>query len=435
VIAAVRDVHPSPRSDHGALAALRCRNYRSYLLGQSFANLGTWIQSIAQDWLVLRLTGSPAGVGITMALQFLPTLLLGVHGGVLADRWPRRRVLLATQSINAVLTGALAVLTLRGIVRAEDVYVFALLSGLVFVVDAPARQSFVSDVVPARHLRGAISLNAAVFQSARLVGPAIAGLLIATVGTGWAFAVNAACYLGPTIGLLRVHVVVPSGPTRPGRQNRAVRGTVRYVLDRPKVAISIVLVGVVGSLGLNFPIVLTAMASRTFHGDAGTYALYNVALAIGSVCGALAASTFVHSRLRLIIGGAASFGLAEAIAALAPNQATFLILLIAMGLANLAFQAIANSSVQLWVDPSVRGRVMGLYMLVFTGGTPLAAPLIGDVTNTYGPRIGMLVCGLAPVLAACFVVAWMSMRLRATTDGSPPTRDAAAFASSGRLCP
>jgi len=232
------------------------------------------------------------------------------------------------------------------------------------------------------------------------------------VGSGWAFAANALCYLGPTIGLLRVHVVAPSARTRPAPRTGAVRDTVRYVLDRPRVAVAIALVGVVGSLGLNFPVVLTAMASTTFHGDAGTYAIYNVALAIGSVCGALAAGTLVQSRLRLIIGGAASFGLAETGAALAPDQATFLVLLVAMGLANLAFQAIANSSVQLWVDPSVRGRVMGLYMLVFTGGTPLGGPLIGGLTNAYGPRVGMLVCGLAPTLAACVVVAAHSRETR-----------------------
>jgi MFS family permease len=403
--AAVRDAHPSLRSDHGVLAALRSRNYRRYLIGQSFANLGTWIQSIAQDWLVLRITGSSTAVGITMALQFLPMLLLGVHGGMLADRWPKRRLLLATQSTNAVLTGALALLTLNGVVRVEHVYLFALLSGLVFVVDAPARQAFVSEVVPPQHLRGAISLNAAVFQSARLVGPAVAGVLIETVGTGWAFAVNAICYLGPTVGLLRVRVVSPAASTRPPRESGAVRDTVRYVLDRPRVAVAIGLVGVVGSLGLNFPVVLTAMASSTFSGGAGTYAMYNIALAVGSVCGALVVSTLVRSRLRLIVGGAALFGLAETSAALAPDQATFLVLLTAMGVANLAFQAIANSSVQLWVDPAVRGRVMGLYMLVFTGGTPFAGPLLGAITNACGARVGMLVCGLGPLLAAVGVVA------------------------------
>lgn len=409
---AVRSSHLSSRSDRGAIAALRSRNYRRYLLGQSFANLGTWLQTIAQDWLVLRITGSSMAVGVAMALQFLPMLLLGVHGGILADRWPKRRLLLATQTINALLTGVLAVLTLDGVVRAEHVYLFALLSGLVFVVDAPARQSFVSEVVPPQHLRGAISLNAAVFQSARLIGPAVAGLLIETVGTGWAFVGNAVCYLGPTIGLLRVQVVSTSMPIRRSPESRAVRETVRYVLDRPRVTVAIVMVGVVGTLGLNFPVVLTAMANSTFRGTAGTYALFNVALAVGSIAGALVASALVHTRLRLIIGGAALFGLAEASAALASAQGAFLVLLVVMGLINIAFQAIANSSVQLWVDPAVRGRVMGLYLLVFTGGTPFGGPLIGAITSGFGPRVGMFVCGLGPLLAACAVVA-ASRRKRA----------------------
>jgi MFS family permease len=402
--AAVRAAHPSSNPDNGVLAALRSANFRRYLVGQSFANLGTWIQSIAQDWLVLRLTGSSTAVGVTMALQFIPMLLLGVHGGLLADRWPKRRLLLATQSANAVLTGALATLSLLGLVRVEYVYLFALLSGLVFVVDAPTRQSFVSEVVPADHLRGAIALNSAVFQSTRLVGPAVAGVLIETVGTGWAFAANAVCYLGPTIGLLRIRLVQPAGPFRPRHEPGAVRDTLRYVLDRPRVALTVLLVGVVGTFGLNFPVVLTAMAGGTFHGSAGTYATFNIALAIGSVCGALAASTLVRSRMRVIVIGAALFGFAQAGAALAPDEHTFLVLLALMGMTNLAFQAIANSSVQLWVEPQVRGRVMGLYMLVFTGGTPFGAPLIGAITSACGPRIGMLICGLAPLIAACAVV-------------------------------
>jgi MFS family permease len=370
-----------------------------------FANLGTWMQSIAQDWLVLSLTRSATAVGITMALQFLPILLLGVHGGALADRWPKRRLLLGTQLANALLTGALAVLTLSGAVHVIEVYAFALLSGFVFVVDGPARQSFVGEVVPSADLRGAISLNSAVFQSTRLIGPALAGVLVETVGTGWAFAANALCYLGPTIALLRVRGLCESQPvpTRSG----ALRDTARYVLERPRVAITIALVAVVGTLGLNYPVVLTAMASRTFSGNAGTYALFNILLAIGSVSGAVVAGGLSRSRLRWIVVACAAFGAAQACAALAPDLPAFLGLLTIMGATNLAFQAMANSSVQLWVDSQMRGRVMGLYMLVFAGGTPLGAPVIGALTNAFGPRLGMFVCGAAPALAAVvLVVMW-----------------------------
>jgi MFS family permease len=387
-----------------SFAALKSRGYRTYLLGQSLANTGTWMQSIAQDWLVLRLTGSAFAVGVVMALQFLPTLLLGVHGGHLADRYPKRRILLLTQTVNAVLTAALAALTVTGAVRPAYVYAFSLLAGLVFVVDAPTRQAFITEVVPAGLLRGAISLNAAVFQTTRLVGPALAGVLIASVGTGWVFAVNALCYAGPILGLLRLR---PSDltPVRPAaREPRPLRTTGRYVLQRPHLAWTILLVGVVGTFGLNFPIVLTAMASDTFGGDAGTYTVFNIALAIGSVCGALLAGSRPHTGLRLIVLAAAVFGLCQVAAAAAPGIPVFLALLVPMGLANLAFQAMANSSIQLWVHPHLRGRIMGLYMLVFTGGTPIGAPVIGAITNEFGARTGMMVCGAVPAAAAIILV-------------------------------
>ncbi len=400
--AAVRQFTSTTIRDHSAISALRSPNYRTYVLGQAFANLGTWMQSMAQDWLVLSLTHSATAVGVTMALQFLPILLLGVHGGALADRWPKRRLLLGTQLANAVLTGALAVLTVSGAVHVTEVYAFALLSGFVFVVDGPARQSFVGEVVPAAHLRGAISLNSAVFQSTRLIGPALAGVLVETVGTGWAFAANALCYLGPTIALLRVRGVTAPQPER--APSGALGDAARYVLARPRVAVTITLVAVVGTLGLNYPVVLTAMASRTFSGGAGTYALFNILLAIGSVSGAVVAGALSRSRLRWIVLACAAFGVAQACAALAPDLPAFLGLLAMMGATNLAFQAMANSSVQLWVDPHMRGRVMGLYMLVFAGGTPLGAPVIGALTNAFGPRLGMFVCGAAPALAAVTVV-------------------------------
>jgi MFS family permease len=387
----------------GKFAALKARGYRTYLIGQSLANTGTWMQSIAQDWLVLRLTHSAFAVGLVMTLQFLPTLLFGVHGGQLADRFPRRRILLVTQTANAALTGVLALLTAAGVVRPAQLYVFALLSGLILAVDAPTRQAFMTDVVPAGMLRGAVSLNAAVFQTTRLVGPAVAGLLMGTVGTGWVFALNALCYAGPTVGLLRLRPgdLHPAAPV--AAQHGALRATARYVADRPHLARTILLVGVVGTFGLNFPIVLTAMATQTFGGGAGTYALFNVMLAVGSVAGALLAATRAHTRLRLIVLAGAAFGLSQLAAAVAPGLGVFLVLLVVMGLSNLAFQAMANSSVQLWSDPRLRGRIMGLYMLVFTGGTPIGAPIIGAITSHFGARAGMSVCGIVPAAAAVFL--------------------------------
>ncbi|WP_338073744.1 MFS transporter [Kineococcus siccus] len=396
------------RSTFGALAV---RNYRIYVGGQAVANTGTWIQNIALDWLVLQLTGSPAAVGIAMALQFTPILFLGMHGGMLADRFSKRTILMTTQVLSGVLAGSLAVMTLTGRVSVGFVYVVALVGGVVFAVDNPTRQVFVSEVVPARYLRNAVALNAAVFQSTRLVGPAVASILIGTVGSGWAFGVNALCYLGPTVALafLRTADLTPAPRTQ--RARGQLRSALRHVADRPHVAWTIALVGVFGTFGLNFPVVLTAMAGDTFGGGAGLYGTFNIVLAVGSIAGALIAGSRTRIRLRLIVATGAAFGLAQFAAALAPTLALFVVALVAMGVANLAFQAMANSSVQLSVDPEYRGRVMGLYMLVFIGGTPLGAPLVGWVTEHAGVRAGMALCGLVPMLAAVALGALLSVRV------------------------
>jgi MFS family permease len=400
------------RQPRGAFAALSSRSYRIYIGGQSLANAGSWMQSIAQDWLIFSLTHSSTAVGVTMALQFLPILLLGLPAGSLADRRPKRRILLFTQTTNGITTAALAVITLTGAVRPACVYVFALATGLIFAFDSPARQAFVTEVVPEDRLRAAISLNAAVFQATRLVGPAIASVLIATAGTGWVFAVNAGCYLGPTVGLLLLR---PSD-LRPAASAPKARGSaaaaVRYLRGRPDVLWTIFLVGMLGTFGLNFPIVLTAMAKSAFGGNASTYGLFNIVLGLGSAAGAVIAGAGARPRTRAIVTTAALFGVLQAAAALAPELPAFLVLLTAMGFANLVCQAMANASVQLAVDPEIRGRVMGLYMLVFIGGTPLGAPVIGAVTSHFGARTGMLVCGIIPAVAALVMAAAVTRRTR-----------------------
>jgi MFS family permease len=405
------------RQPRGAFAALSSRSYRIYIGGQSLANTGTWMQSIAQDWLTFSLTHSSTAVGVTMALQFLPMLLFGLYAGALADRVPKRRILLITQTLNGITTAALALITISGAVRPDYVYAFALISGLVFAFDSPARQAFVTEVVPESRLRAAISLNAAVFQATRLIGPAIASVLIATAGTGWVFAVNAACYLGPTVGLLMLRPAdlhpVPVTPKAQG----SVAATARYLRRRPDVLWTIFLVGILGTFGLNFPIVLTAMAKSSFGGSASTYGLFNIVLGLGSAAGAVLAGAGTRPRTRAIVTTAAMFGVLQAVAALAPDLALFLVLLVAMGFVNLICQAMANASVQLAVDPEIRGRVMGLYMLVFIGGTPIGAPTIGAVTSHFGARTGMEVCGVIPALAAVIVAAAVARRRRRARGG------------------
>jgi MFS family permease len=409
------------RPPRGAFAALTSRGYRIYLAGQSLANMGTWMQSIAQDWLVLDLTHSATAVGVTMALQFLPMLVFGLHTGLVADRLPKRSILLATQTLNAAAASALALITLTGAVRVTEVYAFAFVSGLIFAFDGPARQAFAAEVAPPGRLRAAIALNAAVFQATRLVGPAIASLLIVSAGTGWVFAVNAACYIGPTIGLLRLRpsdlTPAPAARREPGQ----LRTAARYLRGRPDIVWTIFLVGMFGTFGLNFPVVLTAMAKSTFHGNAGTYGLFNIVLAIGSVTGALLAGARTHPRRRILVLAAAAFGLLQMSAAIAPDMAVFLTLLGAMGFLNLAFQSMANASVQLAVDPELRGRIMGLYMLAFIGGTPIGAPVIGLLTSHFGARAGMALCGVVPLLAA--VVTAVAGRRRAGRDCRAPRGD------------
>jgi len=253
----------------------------------------------------------------------------------------------------------------------------------------------------------------------------VAATLISTVGTGWAFAATAACFTAPLVALSLLRpadLLSPAGAGGAGAERGSVRAALRHVRERPHVAMTIVLVGVVGTFGLNFPVVLTAMASEELGGGPQLYGAFNTALALGSTAGALLAGTRATTRLRLIVAACAGFGLLQAAAALAPSAAVFLVVLVAVGLVNLAFQAMANSSVQLWVDPALRGRVMGLYLLAFVGGTPVGAPLVGAITETWGPRVGMAVCGLVPAVAAVVVAAVVVRRERA--GRSEPARTA-----------
>jgi MFS family permease len=266
-------------------------------------------------------------------------------------------------------------------------------------------------------------MNAAVFQAARLIGPAIASLLIATAGTGWVFAVNAACYLGPTIGLLMLRPSeLQPAPVVP-KTRGSMAATARYLRRRPDVLWTIFLVGMLGTFGLNFPIVLTAMAKSAFGGNAGTYGLFNIVIGLGSAGGAVLAGAGTRPRTRAIVASAAVFGVLEAAAALAPDVAVFLALLVAMGFVNLVCQAMANASVQLAVDPELRGRVMGLYMLVFIGGTPFGAPVVGAITSHFGARTGMFVCGVVPAVAALTVAAAVARRTRRERQARPVPSD------------
>jgi MFS family permease len=384
-------------------SALRIRNYRLFATGAVVSNTGTWMSRIAQDWLVLSITGSSFAVGITTALQFLPMLLFGLWGGVIADRYPKRQILLCTQAALGVLGLLLAGLTLGGVVQVWHVYTIAFLLGMVTVVDNPTRQTFVVEMVGPGMMRNAVSLNAANFQAARLVGPAVAGVLITAVGSGWAFLINGLSFLAPLIGLTLMRTAELHRIERAPRSKGQLREGLSYVASRPELIWPIVLVGFIGTFGFNFPIWLSAFANTVFDRGAGTYGLLNTLMAGGSLIGALLAARRSRSRLRMLVAAAGTFGLLEAAAGLAPAFWLFALLLVPIGAFGLTFNTTANATVQLATDPVMRGRVMSLYMMVFVGGTPLGGPVMGWVTDTFGARVGFLSGGLVSAAAAAGV--------------------------------
>ncbi|MFC9733758.1 MFS transporter [Streptomyces roseolus] len=390
-------------SRKGTFSSLSIRNYRLFFTGAIVSNTGTWMARITQDWLVLSLTGSAAAVGVTTALQFLPMLLFGLYGGVIADRYPKRRLLLVSQAALGLCGLALAVLTLSGHVQVWHVYLIAFLLGMVTVVDNPARQSFVSEMVGPDQLRNAVSLNSANFQSARLVGPAVAGVLIAGVGSGWAFLINGLSFLAPLAALWLMRTGELHKVERAPRGKGQLREGLRYVAGRPDLIWPIVLVGFIGTFGFNFPIWLTAFSDEVFHVGAGTYGFLNTLMAAGSLAGALLAARRGSTRLRMLVIAAGVFGVLEVMAALSPSFWMFALLLVPIGMIGLTVNITANSAVQMATDPAMRGRVMSLYMMVFAGGTPIGAPLLGWVTDTYGARAGFATGGLVSLAAAAVI--------------------------------
>jgi MFS family permease len=397
-------------------AALRLRNYRLYFSGQVVSNSGTWMQRIAQDWLVLEITNSPFAVGVTTALQFLPMLLFGLFGGLIADRYPKRTILLVTQSTMGLLALALAVLTLSGHIQVWHIYAVAFGLGMVTVVDNPTRQVFVNEMVPASLVRNAVSLNTGSFQIARMVGPAIAGVMISAVGSGWAFAFNAVSYLATIAALLAMNAAQLQRIPRAPRQRGQLREGLRYVRARPHILWIIVLVFFIGTFGYNFAIFLSAYAKNVFDSGADVYGLLNTALAVGSVVGALLAARRATVRLTFLFAASGGFSVMLVVLGLVPWLIPFVGLLVLTGLLNITFNTTANSTIQLSTDAAVRGRVMSLYMLVFMGGTPVGGPLVGAITDAWGAPVAIALCGgicaIASVACAALAARQAGIRLR-----------------------
>jgi MFS family permease len=404
----------------GTFRSLRSFNYRVWAAGAIVSNIGTWMQRIAQDWLVLtQLTQHNAtSVGVVMALQFGPQILLPPLTGFTADHLDRRKLLFATQAGMGLLALGLGVLTITGMVQLWQVYVFAFLLGCVAAFDAPARQTFVSDLVGEADLSNAVGLNSTSFNAARTIGPAIAGLLIAAVGCGWVFVINAASFAAVlcSLCLLRLHELHPRHRALPMRASLAEG--FRYVWKRPDLKAVLLMLFLIGTFGLNFPIFISTMSVTVFHAGAGRYGLLTSTMAIGSVIGALLAAGRENPRITLLLAAAAMFGLGLVLAAVMPNYWLFGGVLIFIGIAAQTFTTSTNSLMQLSSEPAMRGRVVAIFLAIAMGGTPMGALIVGWVADTFGPRRALGVGAAAGLAAATIGIRYLATyhRLRVYVD-------------------
>src|SRR5215218_5611836 len=380
--------------------SLEVPNYRRYFAGQLISLSGTWMQTVAAIWVILTLTDSGVAVGLTTALQFLPMLLIGAWGGLLADRFPKRGLLMTTQALMAIPALWLLVVTATGVVEPWMVYLGVFAMGAVNAVDNPTRQSFVFEMVGADRVVNAVSLNSVIVQAARIVGPAVAGILIATVGVVPCFALNALTFVAMIFALSRMDPArlhaVPVADREPG----AIRAGLRYVRQTPELMVPLALMGLVGTLGFNFQVVLPLLAKFSFESGAMTYAALVSAMAVGSIAGALVNGHRGRTGPSLIAGGALAFGISALLAAAMPSLALEIVMLALLGAAAVTFAATINATLQLAVAPEMRGRVMALYSVVFLGSTPIGAPQTGWLAQSYDPRIALVLAAASGLFAA-----------------------------------
>lgn len=413
-----------PHSTTGAFRSLGTFNYRIWAIGALVSNVGTWMQRTAQDWLVLtQLThGNATAVGVVMSLQFGPQLLLLPLTGFAADHLDRRKLVIATQVTMGALALGLGILTVTGIVKLWHVYLFAFLLGCVAAFDSPARQSFVSELVGEANLSNAVALNSTSFNIARTIGPAVAGILIAAVGTGCVFLINAASFVAVlcSLGFLRV-AELHRGGTRATKTRGSLVEGFRYVWRRPDLKAVLFMLFLIGTFGLNFAIFISTMAVTAFHAGAGHYGVLSSMLAIGSVIGALLAARRAKPDITLLLTSAATFGFGCALAAIMPSYGLFGLVLVMIGVSAQTFTTSTNSFVQLSTDPSMRGRVIAILLAIALGTTPLGAPLVGWVADTFGPRWALGVGAAAGWSAALVAIRYLATRrINGEGDDPPP---------------
>ena len=377
-------------------------NYRRYFIGQVVSLSGNWMQIVAELWLVLQLGGTGMAVGLTTASQFAPILLFGAYGGLLADRFDKRKLLMGTQAAMAVPALLLFTLTVTGAVEVWMVMALAFLRGSVNSLDNPVRQSFVIEMVGPERVVNAVSLNSVIVHCARMAGPAAAGLLIATGGVEPCFLLNAVSFAAMIAALVLMSPAELRAAPRAAREPGALRAGLRYVARTPALAIPLAMMALVGTLSFNFQVLLPLLARFTFDGGPQTYALLVTSMGVGSVAGALVAGSRGRVSHGLLIGASAAFGAATILAAAAPTLPLAAGALVLIGAASVTFAAGVNSALQLAVEPEMRGRVMALYSVVFLGSTPIGAPIAGALSEVAGPRAGLLL-GAAAALGAALI--------------------------------
>jgi len=407
-----------------SVASLSIPNYRRFFVGQAVSVSGNWMQNVAAMWLVLRLTESGTAVGLTAAAQFLPLLVVGAWGGLLADRIPKRRLLSVTQVLLALPPLALAALVLTGAIQAWMVIALVFVSGVVTALDNPARQAFVAEIVGPDRVVNAVSLNSVLVHGSRIAGPGLAAVVIAVGGVGPCFALNALSYVAMLVALRRMDPRALQAAPTTRRDRGQLRAALRYVAATPSLRLPLVMMAVIGTLSFNFPTVLPLLARFTFDGNATAYAALMSALAVGSIAGALAIGTRGRVDPRFLAGAALAFGTTTLVAASMPTFGLMLVALAFTGVASVSFSAGTNSAIQLTAEPEMRGRVMALYGIVFIGSTPIGAPIVGWLSHTLDPRAGLALGGLAALLTG--LTAWGALHgaprttarsARATTPG------------------
>lgn len=408
------------RAGRQTFRSLETPNYRQYLIGQIISASGSWVQQIALTWLVVRIThGNGFAVGAVTALQFTPVLVGGAWAGVLADRLDKRKVLIATSTGAAICAAIMGVLVLTGVVELWMVYVLAAMFGIATALDSPARRSFVTELVPDHHAANAVSLNSSVFTAARVIGPTIAAVIIATAGIGWCFLVNSASFVAVIVALLALDVgeIRPSEPVQ-RKKGQLVAG-LRYVWASPTLRTTLLMTAIIGTLSFNFQVTISLMARKVFSGDAGEFAALYALMSVGAV----AASLYVAHRelvtTRFVSFAALGLGAMMALASIAPTLPVFAILLVPMGAASIAFLSSAGALAQTRAEPEYRGRVAALFAVAFLGSTPIGGPIVGGISQVFGARFGLALGAATALISSLVALRVLRRRADRAADATP----------------